>query len=66
MSDNLEKAKNIAEEIFALDYKWIDAQEQLTDSEEKEFIEWQSNHPKWIELPKRVMEARFNKMKMFQ
>ena len=61
MSDNLEKAKQIAEELLDLDYKWIDVQEQLTDSEEKEFIEWQKNNPKWIKLPERVMEVRLNK-----
>jgi hypothetical protein len=63
MSTNLEKAKEVAEELFSIDYKWIDIQEQLTEDEEKEFIEWQKNHPKWIQLPKRVPKVRLKKMK---
>jgi hypothetical protein len=63
MSENLENAKIIAEKMFNLNHQLIDAQEFLTDEEEKVFIEWQKNNPKWMELPKKVIEVRLRKTK---
>ena len=64
MSDNLEKAKQVAEETFDLNAKFFDIQETLSEHEEKEFNEWYNKHPSLLKLMERHFEKNANRMKL--